>query len=310
MNDLVSIIMPVYNGAKHLDFSIASVASQTFRDWELLIIDDGSTDESTKIIHAWMNKDCRIRTLHQPNKGVSSARNLGITHCRGNYITMMDADDALIPEALELLIREIQQDDNIDLVTCGFSEITPSISQVVHRGGLLMGRKENGRMPCDDGFLAEYAHCSIWGKLLKTQLIRQHNLQFKPGMKVGEDHLFFLQYLQHCRQAAVLQQELYHYMHWSDSAISKYEKGEHSLETYIDSILLFCTIARETNKKWAPALLSHFFRVSRWIKTIILSHRPADWPRIRQAIYKALPPLLYRAGIIGSLRMFRRWHCR
>lgn len=310
MSDIISVIMPVYNGAEHLDFSIRSLLSQTYPHWELLIVDDGSTDSTPDIIANWAEKDSRIRFFQQKNAGVSSARNLALAHCRGQYVTMLDADDALIPEAMELLIREIQQDDNIDLVTCGYSEITPSISQVVHRGGLLMGRKENGRMPCDDGFLAEYAHCSIWGKLLKTELIRQRTLQFKPGMKVGEDHLFFLQYLQHCRQAVVLQQELYHYMHWSVSAISKYEKGEHSLDTYINSVLLFCSVSQTVNQKWAPALLSHFFRVSQWVRKIILSHRPGDWPRVRKAIYKALPSLLYRAGLIGSLRMFRRWYLR
>lgn len=310
MNGIISIIMPVYNGAEHLDFSVMSILNQTYPHWELTIVDDGSTDATAELIRNWVEKDSRIRTFHQNNSGVSVARNLALSHCTGEYITMLDADDELEPDALALMLHQMEATAGVDLVTAGFCEITRSTDKTVHRGGLLMGRKDSGIIPCDDGFLAEYAHCSIWGKLLKTELIRQHNLQFKPGMKVGEDHLFFLQYLQHCRQAVVLQQELYHYMHWSDSAISKYEKGEHSLETYIDSILLFCTIARETNKKWAPALLSHFFRVSRWVKTIILSHRPADWPRIRQAIYKALPELLYRAGLIGSLRMLHRWHCR
>ena len=222
---------------------------------------------------------------------------------------MMDADDALAPDALAIMYQAITTNECADIVSVGFCEVSPT-GQVTHRGGLLMGRKDSGFFQTEDGFLAEYQHCSIWGKLLRTEIIRKFSLQFNTKLKIAEDHIFSLQYLQHCRKAVVLQQELYHYMQWEDSTMSRFEQAALPNQVYTDFTTQYCEFAAHCNRPWAVALLSHFFRTSQWIKRVITTHRPNDWPEIRKRMYKPLPSLCARAGIIGTLRMIWRWHLK
>lgn len=305
--ETVSIILPVYNGAEHLDSCIQSVLNQTHTDWELIIVDDGSTDETSHIINRWAKKENKIRTFYQTNAGVSTARNRAFTHSRGKYVTMLDADDELIPSALEHMVEQMTNNEKVDMVTSGFSEMYVKSGKTDHRGGLLMGRKDHGLFPVEDAFVAEYMHCGVCSKLYKREIIERAGVRYQEDMGIGEDHLFALQYLQHCRTAAVLQEEVYHYIHWSDSAISKFDEGALNDQCYIDAVTLYSTRISPPNKKWAAALLSHFLRMRSWVKRIITTHRPHDWPKIRKAIDSHLPELLYKSGLTGSLRMLRRW---
>lgn len=308
MDAIISIIMPAYNAAEHLDFSIQSVLNQTFTEWELIIVNDGSTDETAQIINNWAEKEARIRVFHQKNAGVSAARNLALARSCGKYVTMLDADDALIPTALERLIEQTANNDDVDMVTAGFCEIYKNTGKIDHRGGLLMGRKDQGIFPVKNAFVAEYMHCGVCSKLYKSDIIKRAELQYQEDIAIGEDHLFALQYLQHCRTAAVLQDELYHYIHWSDSAISRFDKGALSDQCYIHAITLYSTRIPPPNKQWAAALLSHFLRVRSWVKRVITTHRPHDWANIRRQVHKSLPQLLFKAGFINTLRIIRRWN--
>ncbi|HLT72344.1 MAG TPA: glycosyltransferase family 2 protein, partial [Cyclobacteriaceae bacterium] len=109
MENLVSVIMPVYNADIYVELAITSVIKQTYANWELLVVDDGSVDKSNEIIEAYANKDSRIKTFHQPNRGVSSARNLALENARGEYIAFLDADDWLPPDSLRSRIRKFTE---------------------------------------------------------------------------------------------------------------------------------------------------------------------------------------------------------
>ena len=102
---LISIIMPVYNAGVLLHTAVESVLRQSFADFELLLVDDGSTDGSAALAHELAKKDGRIRVLEQPNAGICAARNLGLQHCRGQWFTFCDDDDTMLPHALETLLR-------------------------------------------------------------------------------------------------------------------------------------------------------------------------------------------------------------
>ena len=101
---LISIIMPVYNAGVLLHTAVESVLRQSFTDFELLLVDDGSTDGSAALAHELAKKDGRIRVLEQPNAGICAARNLGLQHCRGQWFTFCDDDDTMLPHALETLL--------------------------------------------------------------------------------------------------------------------------------------------------------------------------------------------------------------
>ena len=118
---LVSVITPVYNGSLYLDHAVRSVKAQTFEDWELLLIDDGSADGSFEKMEKWAETDSRIKVLHHPghvNKGVSSTRNLGIQHARGKYVALLDCDDEWLPDKMEKQVQILEEYPDIVLTYC------------------------------------------------------------------------------------------------------------------------------------------------------------------------------------------------
>lgn len=307
MNELISIIMPVYNGANHLDFSIMSVVKQSYTNWELIVINDGSTDASASILEQWAATENRIRVFHQLNAGVSAARNLALNQAKGKYILLLDADDYIAPETLTVAHHVISRDLNIDLVLFGFMEIFPHNNEVLHCGALLMGRQDEGHFSCSGHFLAEYMHCSAWAKLMKNSIIHQYQLRFDPTLRIGEDHHFVLRYLQHCNTAAVVQNELYHYMHWEDSAISAFEHASYSHDVYIKAVTIYATLATKLPQKWAFALFAHYLRLYHWVKKIYRQNKPKEWKKVRRTILSHLPSLMWRTGFLDTLRLLRRY---
>lgn len=121
MRPEISVIIPVYNVEKHLERCVNSVLNQTFRDFEIILVDDGSTDSSGKICDKYATENSTIRTIHKENRGPSHTRNLGVENAQGEYIYFLDSDDYIIPQCLELLYKNIKK-TNADL-SCGSFEI-------------------------------------------------------------------------------------------------------------------------------------------------------------------------------------------
>lgn len=119
MNPKISIIVPCYNQAQYLDECLQSVLNQTFISWECIIVDDGSPDNTEEVAKKWVEKDFRFKYIAQPNKGVSAARNLGITNAIGKYIQFLDGDDILECRKLEYQFLILETDDKIDIVYGG-----------------------------------------------------------------------------------------------------------------------------------------------------------------------------------------------
>lgn len=113
---LISIIMPSYNQGPFLAEALDSVLAQTYSNWECIIVDDGSHDNTAEVSKAYCTKDTRIKYIHQENSGVSAARNNGVAHCKGEYILPLDGDDKIAPEFLELTLQEIVKDRKIRVV--------------------------------------------------------------------------------------------------------------------------------------------------------------------------------------------------
>lgn len=195
----VSIVAPVYNIGKYLPSFIDSVIVQTYPNWELLLVDDGSTDESGHICDDYLRIDSRIRVIHQPNEGVSSARNAGIKEASGDWLLLPDADDFLSRDALETLLSYAKED--VDLVCAAYTryvqgELVPervisetkkvSVSEYVDEIGCLTGARNIDR------------YC--WNKLFRLSLIKSHNILFHEGLSNCEDILYVYQYLSRCPQ--------------------------------------------------------------------------------------------------------------
>ena len=179
---MVSVIVPAYNAASHLPTAIASVRAQTMPDWEMIIVNDGSIDDTVAILDA--QDDPRIRVIHQPNAGASAARNAGLGHARGTYITFLDADDLLPPDALNLRAAFLDAQPDVDIVNGGV-RVTSQGRLLRHyfpdlEQGLLLDR------------LARLQEGVFFGVnyMLRRTKIGDH--RFPEGLSHCEDLIFFL----------------------------------------------------------------------------------------------------------------------
>lgn len=185
INPLVTIIIPVYNVEKYLPYTINSILVQTYRNWELLLIDDGSTDLSGNICDGY-SYDKRIRIIHKINEGVSVARNIGISQANGRYIIFCDSDDIVYPTYIESLLWSITK-YNADIAYCDTIKIaeTETIAKCVeyNQHDIVYADNEIANLP-------EEFYYTVWGKIYKAELISDNNIFFDKDINRGEDMLF------------------------------------------------------------------------------------------------------------------------
>lgn len=195
MDILFSIIIPVYNNEQYLERAINSVLSQTYRNFELIIINDGSTDSSKQIVENLEKNEHRITLVSTENQGVSSARNLGIKLSRGEYILFLDSDDYIDSSTLSIGLQIINT-HNPDLIAFDFKE---KYSKHEYkntyniRDGLYDTNDiKNELLPnlLTDYSLENYLPKQIWSSFIKKSIIDSHNIKFENNLKVAEDYLF------------------------------------------------------------------------------------------------------------------------
>lgn len=227
---LLSIIIPVYNAEKYISTCIDSIRNQTFSDFELILVDDGSTDSCGMICDDYRKLDSRIKVLHQANLGVSAARNRGIEEARGQFVAMVDSDDTLDKDMYSILINTAISND-VDLVICGIEEVCGD--KVIVRNYNLPDNQvlnENdiiNRVIASD-FTSENIINSPCNKLYKRELIESQHLQF-PSRVRGEDWLFNIDYLQVAKSVIYIDRPLYHYYRHDESAMSKFLPNQFDL---------------------------------------------------------------------------------
>lgn len=197
MNPKISVIVPVYNAEKTLHKCIDSILGQSYKDWELLLIDDGSTDASATICDEYAQLDNRIRAFHKQNGGVSSARNVGLKNARGEWIAFVDSDDELLPCALDVFFSGAKYRANIDLVSVGY--------EVYSTNGdffsTLDEKNKNEQQVFDINQAVKRMYCDkfyqfyVFTKLFKRSVIIDAGLHFDETLYFSEDRLFIINYL-------------------------------------------------------------------------------------------------------------------
>lgn len=208
LSPVVSIIVPVYNAEKYLRRCIDSVLAQTYQDFELLLIDDGSKDSSGAICDEYAKKVTRVKVFHKENGGVSSARNVGLDNAKGEYITFVDADDWIKPLYLEHLLRGIEKSDMVIAYATVFRE---NDNEGVEEKYLEHDiTDKNFSLLFEENAMSW--HTSPWSKLYKRKIIETHRFRFEVDVHLGEDAIFLYSYMLQTRKIKVVCHTDYCYM--------------------------------------------------------------------------------------------------
>ena len=219
-NPTVSIIVPVYNAAKTLRRCVDSVLRQEFSDFELLLVDDGSRDDSPAICDEYAQLDGRVQVIHKKNAGVSAARNDALDRARGTYLQFLDSDDWLAPEAARLLVHAAQE-SRCDLVIADFYRV--SGDRISHKGEI----DEEGVMTREEfaGYMmenpADYYYGVLWNKLYRREIVEQNRLRMDVKVRWCEDFLFNLEYILRAETFYALRVPIYYYVKTKGSLVAQ-----------------------------------------------------------------------------------------
>ena len=216
----VSIIVPVYNGEKVLPHCVESIMNQDYKDIEIILIDDGSKDDSFRIISDYAKKDERIVPVHKENGGVSSTRNLALDMATGDYIQFIDVDDWLPFDSTKLMVRAIEE-EKTDLVVADFYRVVDGKSTKkgsIRKGGIMTLGEYADRMLLTP---ADFYFGVLWNKLYKKQIIDEFNIRMDENISMSEDAIFNLQYLLHASLISILKSPVYYYVKSEGSLVSQ-----------------------------------------------------------------------------------------
>jgi len=213
---ILSIIIPVFNNGAKAQIIIAQILKQKHTDFELILVNDGSSDDSLEYLKKFKQQDKRIKLIDQPNGGPSSARNAGLKTTRGHYVMFFDSDDAIAPTMIFEMMHKITT-TNSDLVACAIKFITlrhnkPNSTTCLGVTSIPEQRQDDPfkkhliRLLGNDGRL--YSLCN---KIFRADLIKKHHIKFQSGLDFGEDLTFNLHYLKHCQKINFIYEPLYIY---------------------------------------------------------------------------------------------------
>ena len=198
----VSIIVPVFKAEKYLNRCIDSILAQTFTDWELLLIDDGSPDRSGDICDEYAKKDIRIRVFHKKNGGVSSARNLGLYNVQGEYVTFVDSDDWIDVNTLNVCFSQIEIYD-LDILQFSYTRNERKLGNVLDF--------ESHVCTLKDYINEKKLLLCVGGTIFSVDVIKQNHIRFNEKMKLAEDQLFVLSCMELSKRIMRIPNILYYY---------------------------------------------------------------------------------------------------
>lgn len=186
---LISIIVPVYNKERVVEHCLQSILRQAYRNYEVILVDDGSTDQSAEICDRYAQADKRFRVYHRQNQGAGAARNFGIQQARGEYLMFVDADDSIAKDCLETLMDHSEGGQS-DFVIGNF-EIVTSDNEHISSNIKILSKSGSIYEDYDDFGLLFY---TPWGKLYRTSIIKKYHISFPTDMYTAEDQIFNYQY--------------------------------------------------------------------------------------------------------------------
>lgn len=213
----ISIIIPVYNAERYIEKTINSILNQSFKDIEIVIVNDGSTDNSHNICADYAVKDSRIKYFKRENKGVSAARNYGIDAAKGDWIAFVDADDYIDKDTLKR-VYDVIKEDNADVVIFGYvkEKINAKLTSDFKFTDNVMDYSERN-FYCELLFNNKVKGFS-WNKVYKKEILDSKNIRFDKDVYINEDLLFNVQYFQYVEKIRYIDSGVYHYVTTPEAA--------------------------------------------------------------------------------------------
>ncbi len=216
----VSIIVPVYNAQKNLERCIESVLKQDYEDFELILMDDGSGDNSGSICDSYALKDKRIRVVHKENSGVSDTRNLAMEMAQGEYLQFLDSDDWITPDATGLMVR-MAKEHHSEMVITDFYRVIGE--RLAHKGDIredgLLSREEFALYMMENP--ADFYYGVLWNKLYRRDIIMEYGLRMDKNISWCEDFIFNMEYIRHVNYVYALHVPVYYYVKTPGSLVSQ-----------------------------------------------------------------------------------------
>ena len=217
---MLSLIIPIYNASTYLAFSLESLLSQPFQDFELILVDDGNTDASPSICDEYAAKDERIRVLHEPHSGVANSRQVGLEAAKGMYILYVDADDQVDP-CMIADMYQVAVDQEADMVLCDYRELT-------HEGEVYRKQEPtalDGVAVLED-ILDGKLYGALWNKMMRREWLLQTKAAFPQRLTMREDLVFLSQCLPYASKIAYLPKAYYGYERRNASALTSHYVNE------------------------------------------------------------------------------------
>lgn len=251
----VSIIIPVYNCEKYIKKCIESIKAQTYKNWELILIDDASKDKSGRICDEYAEKNNNIYVYHIENNGPANARNTGLSYAKGTHCMFVDADDYIEKNALEILSNIIQEENQDIIFYCNYNEGYYNGEFIQNNNKVLkLDINSNEDMKKNFNLLFDefYTH-PVWNKLYDKSFIDKVGAKFPFGINSAEDFIFNMELYQNVKKAKVIDKILYHYVkHDGESISSTFNKEKFNGTKYV--------YEKEVNilEKWNPESVNKF----------------------------------------------------
>ena len=252
-NPLISVIVPIYKVEDYLDECVQSIINQTYTNLEIILVDDESPDRCPEMCDEYARMDSRIKVIHKPNGGVSSARNIGIESSHGEWIYFLDSDDWIEPFCIEMLINKALE-ANVDLVDGNGTDMT----------GMCLSAPITNNQSLLNAFYSNKLHTEAWNRLIKSSIIKKNKLQFIEG-HLCEDVLWGFSLASAANSLASIEQKTYNYRYRAGSIMSKEQFGKRyrSYQTVIFEILRIAKQNGEINNpkftEWINYRMAIFF---------------------------------------------------
>lgn len=222
MSDTVSVIIPAYNVEKYVSRCLESLISQNYKNFEAIVIDDGSTDSTSCIIEEYSRKDPRIQFIRKENSGVSATRNLGLSLAKGKYLMFFDSDDFMNPNHISSLIEFLENEEDTDCAINGYSLYSQKnhkiIKNVEGSEGKFSGQELVERLILHSG--DERLISGVNNKLYIAHIIQKYNLKLDESISYGEDWLFNIEYYNRCRFIRIHNLPTSNYVQYEEDRLS------------------------------------------------------------------------------------------